>query len=234
MNPQIHTLETNTHSTNVINELNLQIRRLTEKSDQLFNENRTLKKDSESLVLCRGRLEEKENEVRKLVSNNNFLETNIKNLKSELDKSYEQNRQLNSQLADMFNKNPGRFHMNVDTKRIMSAEEYDLERKVKDLEEKLLNVEKERDRLFIQNYEYKKLHGDDNEDHEADELTGMRYQNGMQIVNLDLNKARKKVQALSAENELIRNELNILRGIDCFEENEVKRRLTRHHDQAEC
>ena len=228
------TTDSSSHLTNMVNDLNAQIRRLTEKSDQLFNENRTLKKDSESLVLCRGRLEEKENELRKMISNNNFLENNVKSLKAELDKAFEQNRQLSTQLADVFNKNPGRYHLNNDTKRVMSAEEYELERKVKDLETKVLSVEKERDRLFIQNYELKKLHGDVDEEQDGDELTGMKYQNGLQIVNMDLNKARKKIEALTAENELVRNELNILRGIDCFEENEVKRLLNRNDDQTKC
>ena len=228
--PQIQSLESNSSMTNLVNDLNAQIRRLTEKSDQLYNENRVLKKDSDSLVICRGRLEEKENELKKTIANNNFLENNIKNLKVELDKAYEQNRQSSNQLADVFNKNPGRFHMDQNSKKIMSAEEYELERKVKNLEEKIVSIEKERDRLFIKNYEYKKLTGEDEEHQEAEELLGMRYQNGMQIVNMDLNKAKKKIESLSSENELIRNELNILRGIDCFEENEVKSIFNRNDD----
>ena len=232
--PQIQSVDSNSQLINTINDLNAQLRRLTEKSDQLFNENRNLKKDSESLVLCRGRLEEKEGEMKKMISNNNFLETNIKNLKNELDRAYESNRQLQTQLTEMFNKNPGRFHMDTNTKKILSAEEYDLERKIKSLEEKLVNVEKERDRLFIQNYEFKKLHGEEHDGTEPEELMGMRYQNGLQIASLDLNKAKKKIESLMTENELIRNELNILRGIDCFEENEVKSELTRNDDQAKC
>lgn len=218
---------------NHVTELNSQIRRLTEKTDQLYNENRSLKKDADSLTICRGRLEERENELKRMNSNTNFLESNISNLKAELENSYAQSRQLSNQLAEIFNKNPGKYHMDQISKRILSADEYEMERRIKTLQEKVLSVEKERDRLFLENYEYKKLHGDTNEiGQDPEEFLGMRYQNGLQIASLDLNKSRKKIEALQSENDLLRNELNILRGIDCFEENDVKSGLMRINDQT--
>lgn len=229
---QVAHLESNHNLNQHVADLNSQIRRLTEKSDQLFNENRVLKKDSESLVICRGRLEEKENEVKKYISNNGFLEVNIKNLKAEIERSYEQNRQLSNQLSDIFNKNPGRFHMDQVTRKILSAEEYEMERKIQSLEEKVLNLEKERDKLFIENYEFKKLHGEEIEIETPGDMFGSRYHNGLQIASLDLNKSKKKIDSLQNENNLLRNELNILRGIDCFEEDEVKSTFKRNNAQT--
>jgi len=217
---------------NQVTDLNNQVRRLTEKSDQLFNENRALKRDSEALIICRGRLEEKESEVKKLLGDNKFHETTIGNLRVELERAYQQNKTLSTQIADMFNKNPGRFHMDINSQKIMSAEEYEMECKIRELQDKLITLEKERDRLFVENYEFKKLHGEEIDALEPDDLMGARYHNGLQITNLDLNKAKRKVEALQTENDLLRNELNILRGIDCFEENDVKSGLIRADDQT--
>lgn len=217
---------------NQITDLTLQVKRLTEKTDQLFNENQKLKKDSEALIICRGRLEEKDSELKKLHTSNQFLETSMGNLRIELERAYDQNRQLTQQLTDMFNKNPGKFHMDMNSKRVVSAEEYDLSVKVRELEEKLLKLEKDRDRLFVENFEYKKLHGEEVGNLDAEDLLGARYQNGLQITSLDLSKAKRKIDSLQSENDLLRNELNILRGIDCFEENDVKSGITRADDQA--
>lgn len=217
---------------NQITELQNQVRRLTEKSDQLFVENRNLKKDSEALIICRGRLEEKEAELKKLLADNKFQETTVGNLRVELERAYQKNQQLSTQIADMFNKNPGRFHMDIPSQKIMTAEEYDLELRVRDLQERLIGLEKERDRLFVENYEFKKLHGEEIDALEPDDLLGARYHNGLQITNMDLTKAKRKVEALQTENELLRNELNILRGIDCFEEDDVKSGLSRADDPA--
>lgn len=217
---------------NQITDLTLQVKRLTEKTDQLFNENQKLKKDSEALIICRGRLEEKDSELKKLHTSNQFLETSMGNLRIELERAYDQNRQLTQQLTDMFNKNPGKFHMDMNSKRVISAEEYDLGVKVRELEEKLHNLEKDRDRLFVENFEYKKLHGEEIGNLDAEDLLGARYQNGLQITSMDLNKAKRKIDNLQSENDLLRNELNILRGIDCFEENDVKSEIIRTYDQT--
>lgn len=217
---------------NQITELQSQSRRLTEKSDQMYVENRALKKDSEALIICRGRLEEKESELKKLLGDHKFQETTIGNLRVELERAYQKNQQMSTQIADMFNKNPGRFHMDISSQKIMSAEEYELECKVRELQDKLISIEKERDRLFVENYEFKKLRGDDIDALEPEDLMGARYHNGLQIASLDLNKAKKKVESLQTENELLRTELNILRGIDCFEEDDVKSYLSRTDDQT--
>ena len=119
--------------------------------------------------------------------------------------------------------------MGSHSNKILSAEEWELEQQLRDAHEKILLLQKERDRLFTQNYEYRKMLGehDDLLNDSDDNLAEQRYQNSLQSANGELQKVKKKLASIFKENELLRNELNILRGVDSLDQDEIKRELIR-------
>jgi hypothetical protein len=214
-----------------LEELSQKYRRLAEQHESLKYENQRLKLDSEALIICKGRLEEKESEKSEIDRSLKFMQSSMKELKEEYNKSCERNRQLNEQLNEIFTKMPGKFHMGSHGNKILSAEEWELEQQLRDAHEKILVLQKEKDKLFTQNYEYRKMLGehDDLLNDSDDNLVEQRYQNSLQSANSELQKVKKKLSSIAKENELLRNELNILRGVDSLEQDEVKRKLTRGH-----
>ena len=212
-----------------IEELSQKYKRIAEQHENLKHENYKLKQDSEALIICKGRLEEKESEKAELERSLKFMQASMKELKDEYNKSCDRNKQLNEQLNDIFTKMPGRFHMGSHSNKILSAEEWELEQQLRDAHEKILLLQKERDRLFTQNYEYRKMLGehDDLLNDSDDNLAEQRYQNSLQSANGELQKVKKKLASIFKENELLRNELNILRGVDSLDQDEIKRELIR-------
>lgn len=218
-----------------IEELSQKYKRLAEQHETLKHENHKLKQDSEALIICKGRLEEKESEKSELERSLKFMQASMKELKDEYNKSCDRNKQLNEQLNEIFTKMPGRFHMGSHGNKILSAEEWELEQQLRDAYEKILLLQKERDKLFTQNYEYRKMLGehDDLLNDSDDNLNEQRYQNSLQSANSELQKVKKKLASISKENELLRNELNILRGVDSLDQDEIKRKLNRCHFSSE-
>ena len=212
---------------NMVNELKFQISKKDSEIDQLESENSRLRKEVESLAIVKGRLEEAKNEKQRVEGTSAHLESIIKSLKEEVQRLTDRNLNLQQQMNTIMAHNPGRYRHDGD--HVYTKKEWDLIEEKKQLEAKLYSTEKERDRLYIENYEFKRQKGivDADLDETNDEMMQLGYQNELQLARLGTKKIERKYKRLEEERNIMYKELQILRALDTEDETGVRSKLIR-------
>ena len=216
-------IETN----NRVNELRVQNRMKQTQLDRLESENMKYKRDADNLYIVRGRLEENELEKKKLEANSLHLESTIKQLKQEVERLNNKNYSLQSQINSVLNHNPDHFKYDPNNEHIYTKREWELIEENKQLSNKVFQTEKERDKLYVENFEFKKNAGIKEVDlNETDEdILKMNYENNLQVSELNIKRLERKLKRIEEENTILHNELNILRSLDILDEDSLKGKL---------
>lgn len=212
---------------NVVNELKFQIAKKDAEISRLENDNNRLRREAETLTIVRGRLDEASADKQRMEGTTVYLESTIKSLKEEIQRLTDRNVNLQQQVNTIMNHNPGQYRH--DGNSVYTKREWDLAEEKKALETKLFSVEKERDRLYIENYEFKRAKGiaDPDLDMTSDEMAQMSYQNELQIAQLTIRKLDRRYKRLEEERSILHRELQVLRALDTVDEAGVRRDIIR-------
>ena len=180
-----------------------------------------LAKDSENLIITQNRLFEKENELRSLQKTLQSTEALVSELRNELNCRDQKINQLSRQVEEIIRKSTVPIRIDGREGKVLSADEYRLQKDNESLKSELNRLRIESDKLFTENYEFRKLRGEraflDSEDNDSE-----RAQHTMIELSRDLDRMKRKVNDTESDNQLLRAELNFLRGADCFSEEEIR------------
>lgn len=215
--------EEETFLQNVIGELKIQNQSKDEMIAKLQLENLNLQSRAQNA-------EKLQIQTNDLISQKNNLVATIKandlqlaNLQQEYRQVVEKNAQLMSQVSQMMSKYPSNFRVDTKTEKIITTEEWNLMNKNKELEQKVALLQKERDKLYLDNYEWKKMNNQEmlSLDDTQGEIMQLKYQNNLQMAELQINRLKTKLQQTEEEKNFIQNELDAIRKLDLGGQNEI-------------
>lgn len=107
-----------------------------------------MKKENDNIRILRNRLNERDNEIRRLKNEKAFFETQVTTMKNE-NKNLSQRLQISDKnLTNLVNQSNGQLLVRTDGGKpeYVTKKEWKLGEKVKELEIDLLNLQKEKDR----------------------------------------------------------------------------------------
>lgn len=220
---------------NVAHELRFELKKREAELAAVRAENRELKRDAEALQVARVRLEEAEGERRRQAQQEQFAEGSLRGAKAENERLAQRNAELQRQVNAVLREQPGRFRYDAGGERVCTREEYELRQENEELRRKAAGLEKERDRYYVENYEFKKLHGlgPDNLDDTLAEAAQQQYSNSLQVAELKAAQLERRLKHARAESEVLQRELNVLRSLDVLDEEGLKRELNRPAARAD-
>ena len=224
MIPGVKTTET-VSMNNYVDELGKRNQMLQLKCDDLRKENEKLAKDSRTLLIVQSRLEEKTSENEEQTRRINSMNAMVDDLKSEMVGKQNKINALTEQINQIFQKMPGKIYLDQ-SNRILTSDEYKLQQELQNIQSKYLSAQSEIDKLYTQNYEYKKLLGEEYNEEDED-VTKLRYHNSLQSSNNQIQILNRRMQMMFKENDMLRTELNFLRATDILGDGQIQRKVTR-------
>ena len=163
-------IEMNTY----VEELSLRCQSQALKIEEMRRENERLSRDSKSLTLVQSRLDEKMSENGDLYRRIESSEALFSELQNNLSNKQLKINELSNQLNDIIKQSNGRLQF--EGNKILSAQEFLLQKNNKALEDEILFYKSEIENLSCQNYEYRRLMGEDgNDTNYDDELAEKKY-----------------------------------------------------------
>lgn len=214
---------------NVINELKAQINSKNIQITNLDNDNKNLKRNGLNSDLLKTKLEEEINKHKIMAQQNMINEGTINRLREEISRINKKNVDFQNQMNELMRKNPGVYHYDYGSEKVMSEKEYKLEKEIENYENKIGLLQKEKDKLFLENYELKKIYKIDlpDLDQTVEEIYQMQYENNLQMADLTIKNLKRKLENSEEQKEILNNELNILRSLDIKDNKELLGNLKR-------
>lgn len=111
-------------------------------------ENLRIKKENGNIRILRNRVGERENEIRRLLNEKNFFESQVTTMKHENRNLHERLQISDKNLSSLVNQSNGQLLVRTDkgAPEYVTKKEWHLGEHVKELELDLLNLQKEKDR----------------------------------------------------------------------------------------